>query len=95
MKFLGFIVLFLYVLNCYSEKAHILRFRNSLLRVYIAADKKKIISEYSNKIAIKTKNKTIDYYNKILSKYYDINLFYNMLSEEEKELIEAIISLCY
>ena len=95
MKFLGFIVLFLYVLNCYSERAYNLRFRNSLLRVYIVADKKKIISEYSNKIAIKTKNKTIDYYNKILSKFHDFNLFYSMLTEEEKNLIDAIVLLYY
>jgi len=95
MNFLGFIVLFLYVLKSASKKAYNLRFRNTLLRVYIASDKKKVISEYSNKIAVKTKIKTIDYYNKILSKYHDLNLFYNMLSDEEKELIEAIISLCY
>jgi hypothetical protein len=95
MKFLVFIVLFLYVLKSAAKNAHNLRFRNTLLRVYIATDKKKVISEYSNKIAIKTKSKTIDYYNKILSKYHDLNLLYNMLSDEEKELIEAIISLCY
>ncbi len=95
MNLLVFIVLFLYVLKSAAKKAYNLRFRNTLLRVYIATDKKKVISEYSNKIAIKTKSKTIDYYNKILSKYRDLNLFYNMLSDEEKELIEAIISLCY
>ena len=95
MKFLVFIVLFLYVLKSAAKNAYNLRFRNTLLRVYIATDKKKVISEYSNKIAIKTKSKTIDYYNKILSKYHDLNLLYNMLSDEEKELIEAIISLCY
>lgn len=95
MNLLVFIVLFLYVCKCASERAYNLRFRNTLLRVYIATDKKKVIGEYSDKIVKKTKSKTIDYYNKILSKYHDLNLFYNMLSDEEKELIEAIISLYY
>ena len=95
MNILVFIVLFLYVLKSAAKKASNLRFRNTLLRLCIATDKKKVISEYSNKISIKTKSKTTDYYNKILTKYHDLNLFYNMLSEEEKELIEAIISLCY
>jgi hypothetical protein len=95
MKFLGIFVLFSYVLNCASDKLYNVRFRNTLLRVYIASDKKRVISEYSNKIAIKTKTKAIDYYNKVLSKYYDFALFYNALTDEEKELIEAILSLCY
>ena len=92
MNFLGFIVLFLYMLNCVSERAYNLRFRNTLLRVYIATDKKKVIGEYSDKIVKKTQSKASDYYNKILMKYYDINLFYNSLTDEEKELIEAIIA---
>jgi len=95
MNFLGFIVLFLYVFKCASERAYNLRFRNTLLRVYIASDKKKVIGEYSDKIVKKTKSKASDYYNKLLTKYYDINLFYNSLTQEEKELIETIISLCY
>jgi hypothetical protein len=83
------------VCKCASEKAFNLRFRNTLLRVYIATDKKKVIGEYSDKIVKKTKSKASDYYNKMLTKYYDINLFYNSLTDEEKELIEAIIALCY
>ena len=81
--------------KCASEKAYNLRFRNTLLRVYIATDKKKVIGEYSDKIVKKTQSKANDYYNKVVTKYYDINLFYNSLTEEEKELIEAIIALCY
>uniref|UniRef100_A0A6C0JHQ2 Uncharacterized protein n=1 Tax=viral metagenome TaxID=1070528 RepID=A0A6C0JHQ2_9ZZZZ len=83
------------MLKCASDKYYIIRFRNTLLRLYISSDKKKVINEYSNKIAIKTKNKAVTYYNKVLSKYYDYNLFYNALTEEEKAIIEAIISLCY
>ena len=95
MNFLGFIVLFLYVCKCYSERSYNLRFRNTLLRVYIATDKKKVIGEYSDKLVNKTKSKASDYYNKVLTKYYDIHLFYNSLTDEEKDLIEAIISLYY
>jgi hypothetical protein len=78
-----------------SEKSYNLRFRNTLLRIYISSDKKKVVNEYSNKIAIKTKTKATDCYNKVLTKYYDVNLFYNTLTEEEKAIIDAIISLCY
>jgi len=95
MNFLGFIVLFLYVCKCASERTYNLRFRNTLLRVYIATDKKKVIGEYSDKIVKKTQSKANDYYNKVLMKCYDVNLFYNSLTDEEKELIEAIIALCY
>jgi len=95
MNFVGFIVLFLCALKCSSEKAYNLRFRNTLLRLYIATDKKKVIGECSDKLVNKTKTKTSKYYNKILTKYYDVSLFCNTLSDEEKELIEAIISLCY
>jgi hypothetical protein len=95
MKILGFVVLFLNMLNCCSERAYNLRFRNTLLRVYIATDKKKVIGEYSDKIVKKTQSKANDYYNKAIAKYYDIHLFYNSLTDEEKDLIEAIIALCY
>jgi len=95
MNFLSIFILILYTSKIVSEKFYNLRFRNTLLRIYISTDKKKLLSEYSNKIAIKTKTKTTDYYSKILSKYYDVNLFYNTLTEEEKTIIEAIISLCY
>jgi hypothetical protein len=78
-----------------ADKTYNLRFRNALLRVYISSDKKRIINEYSNKIIVKTKSKFNEYYNKLLSKYYDTSLFYNSLTDEEKEIIEAIISLCY
>jgi hypothetical protein len=95
MNFLGFIVLFLYVLKSASKRAYNLRFRNTLLRVYIATDKKKVIGEYSDKIVKKTTSNAKVCYNKALSKCYDIHLFYNSLTDEEKELIDAIISLCY
>lgn len=90
-----FLFMFLYMINTFADKAYNLRLRNKFLRVYIATDKKKVVSEYSNKIIIKTKSKIDKYYNKILSKYYDLSLFYNSLTDEEKEILETIISLCY
>jgi hypothetical protein len=83
------------MINTFADKAYNLRLRNKFLRIYIANDKKKIVNEYSNKIIVKTKSKFNEYYNKLLSKYYDTSLFYNSLTDEEKEIIEAIISLCY
>ena len=99
MNFQGFnimfLFIFLYIINTFAEKAYNLRLRNKFLRIYIASDKKKVINEYSNKIIIKTKSKIDKYYNKLLSKYYDLSLFYNSLTDEEKEILETIISLCY
>jgi hypothetical protein len=77
-------ILFLYTFATVSGNRFNSRFRNSLLRIYIASDKKDIINEYKNKLV-----------NKILTKYNNINLFYNSLTQEEKELIDAIITLCY
>jgi len=95
MNYITIFILFLYILMINSENSYNLRFRNTLLRIYISSDKKKVVNEYSNKIAIKTKTKATDCYNKVLTKYYNVNLFYNTLTEEEKAIIDAIISLCY
>lgn len=77
-------ILFLYIFVTVSGNSFNTRFRNSLLRIYIANDKKDIINEYRQKLV-----------NKILTKYNDINLCYNTLTQEEKEFIEAVITLCY
>jgi len=86
------ILLNLFMLNnlhANGEKTY-LRFRNSILRIYIASGKKKyeLINEYSNKIVEKVKNK-------VINKYYDLNIYYNSLSEEEKTFLDFIISLYY
>lgn len=93
------ILVFLLIMNrnnyfVTAEKSY-LRLRNSLLRVYIANDKKYILNEYGNKISKKTNNMIHNCYQILVSKYHDINLQYYTLTEEEKELIEFIISLCY
>jgi hypothetical protein len=95
MNLLSILILFLYISKIVSEKSYNLRFRNTLLRIYISTDKKKLVNEYSNKIAVKTKTKATDYYNKVLTKYHDISLCYNTLTDEEKAIIEMIISLCF
>ena len=95
MNILSIFILILYTSKIVSEKSYNLRFRNTFLRIYISTDKKKLVNEYSNKISIKTKTKATNYYNKVLSKYHDVNLFYNTLTDEEKTIIEAILSLCY
>lgn len=95
MNLLSILILFLYISKIVSEKSYNLRFRNTLLRIYISTDKKKVVNEYSNKIEVKIKTKATDYYNKVLTKYHDINLFYNSLNDEEKAIIETIISLCF
>jgi hypothetical protein len=83
MNFLTFFILFLCIFKtAISANLFNPRFRNTVLRIYISNDEKNIISEYKNKIE-----------NTILSKYSAINLFYDNLLKEEKELIEAIMLL--
>jgi hypothetical protein len=55
---------------------------------------KKIILEDTNRAKLIIQN-TKFYYNKLLSKYYEINEKYYSLSETELATIEAIISLVY
>ena len=86
------LVFYLFVVtNFYAngEKSY-LRFRNSILRIYIASDKDKynVTKEYSNKMMQKIKTK-------LTKKYYDLNIYYNTLTEEEKTLLDFIISLTF
>lgn len=99
-NFISFYLIFIIVVrNIYiidSEHTY-LRFRNSFLRIYIANEKTKqlLINEYANKLIQKTKNTINDKYNKLMNKCYNVTYYYNTLTDEEKELIEFIISLCY
>jgi hypothetical protein len=88
------IYLILQIKYVYSEQSY-LRFRNSFLRIYIANNRKEKISEYTHKIYEKTKNKLYGFHQYTITKYYDMNLFYNTLTDDERDLIDAIISLCY
>lgn len=95
------IILVLFIHNTKSSSNNrLLQFRNSFLRFYIATNNitKTKTNEYSKKIVEKTKKKkkfTNRIYEKIETKYRDFTIFYNSLSEEEKEIIDFIISLCY
>lgn len=71
------------------------RLRNAFLRIYITSNKKSILQEYSSKISKKLKQKCNSYYQYTLNKYNDFQIFYNNLSDEEREFIDFIISLCY
>jgi hypothetical protein len=88
-----YVVLFyLFIFNNFyanGENSY-LRFRNSILRIYIANDKNRLqlVNEYSNKLVEKIKNK-------LVKKYYDLNIIYNNLTDEERELVDFIISLCF
>jgi len=70
-----------------------LRLRNYALRITVLKDIKK------TKLYIKNikniKNMTNNLYNKMLTVYYDANYKYYSLSDEERDFLENIISLCY
>jgi len=67
-----------------------LRLRNYTLRITILKNIKK------TKLYIKNiKTTTNNLYNKMLTVYYDANYKYYSLSDEERDLLENIISLCY
>ena len=92
-------VLFLIILNlviiAHADNLRNLRLRNALLRIYIASDKKQILKDYYKKSLNKTKTIVLRKKESIFSKIYEINMIYNNLTDEEKELLEFIISLCY
>jgi hypothetical protein len=55
---------------------------------------KKIIYDDASRAKIIIKSTKL-FYNKILSKYYEMNANYYSLSEEDRTIIETIISLTY
>jgi hypothetical protein len=97
-KYLLLIIFVLYVdyntkvsASCSIGDNSYFRVRNSLLRIYIVSDKTK-----PKQIIEKTKDQfTKHIYKKIETNYNKFTLFYNSLTNEEKELIDFIISLCY
>ena len=96
MKNQYFVLLFVYLLNFTKQnKMHYndyyLMTRNSVLRTLLST------TEYKKtRILLKKTNELYNnIYNKILSIYYDSNYKYHSLSEDDKTIIETIISLCY
>jgi hypothetical protein len=88
--------LFLFHKIIVTSEQRYLRMRNIFLRIYLANEKSRplLMNEYSQKITQKIKNKVNHYYYKMMNSLYDINMFYSNLKDEEKELLEFIISLC-
>jgi hypothetical protein len=78
-----------------------MKFRNNMLRVMVSdryIPLKRMIEIQNIKIKyIKniTSKKILKMYDKCLSQYYDISFNYNSLSEDDKTIIETILSLCY
>uniref|UniRef100_A0A6C0IDX0 Uncharacterized protein n=1 Tax=viral metagenome TaxID=1070528 RepID=A0A6C0IDX0_9ZZZZ len=68
--------------------------RNSALRIVLSKEYKKTEFVLKN---MKVFSKYIYYkiQQKTLSKYYDICGFYYSMAEDEKTMIETIVSLCY
>ena len=78
-----------------------MKFRNQTLRLLLSEDYssfKKLIEVQNIKIKylknITSKN-LLRIYDKALSKYYDVNILYNSLTDDEKNILEAVLSLCY
>jgi hypothetical protein len=70
------------------------RFRKVLLkRAYIVSAKKEKIDEYSFKIIENTKNKVENIHDYTVKKCYNINVFYNNLTESEREFMQAVMLL--
>ena len=93
--FVIFLIILNFVIIANAVKLHNLRLRNALLRIYIASDKKQLLKDYYKKSLNKTKAIVLRKKESIFSKIYDINMIYNNLTDEEKELLDFIISLCY
>jgi formyltetrahydrofolate synthetase len=55
--------------------------------------KKEKIGEYSFKIIENTKNKVENIHDYTVKKCYNINVFYNNLTENEREFMQAVMLL--
>ena len=84
-----------------GDHSSYMKFRNNMLRVMMS-DRyipfKRMIEIQNIKIKyIKniTTKKILKMYDKCLSQYYDACINYNSLSEEDKTIIETILSMCY
>lgn len=78
-----------------SENLNNLRLRNMMLRIYIASDKKQLLKDYYKKSLYKTKTIVLKKKENFVYKIYELNMMYNNLTDEEKEFLDFILSLCY
>lgn len=93
--FVLFLIIVNFVIIANAANLNNLRIRNALLRIYIASDKTKILREYYKKTLYKTRSLILEKKENIVSKIYEINMIYNNLTAEEKEILGFILSLCY
>lgn len=77
-----------------NANTNVLRLRNTSLRFIISDDFQRL-SRNINNMKLLTKEKINFIVNKCMSKYYHISYLYYELSDEEKDIIEFITSLCY
>lgn len=84
-----------------GDYTNYMKFRNYALRTLLSKEHdgfKRIIEIQNIKIKYLkniTSKKIIKLYDSGLSAYYNLNVQYNSLSEDEKTILETILSLCY
>ena len=96
---MNFILLFIAVnliglVNSVNNNNYQLMARNTALRVLLSNEFKKTEFIVKN-MKIFSKHIYTRIQNKIKSNYYDTCAFYYSISEDDKTMMEAIISLCY
>jgi hypothetical protein len=97
---MNFIILFIavnligLVNSVVNNNKYPLMARNTALRIILSNEYKKTEFVLKN-IKIFTKYIADKIQQKTLSKYYDTCGFYYSMTEDDKTMIEAIISLCY
>ena len=89
-----FVLISVLLRHATSTDSVMLRTRNQLLRLYVFHKKTKIqdVVFYAKE---EVKERTRTAYNYMKSKYYDANLFYYSLSEEDRDIIDRIIGFLY
>jgi len=84
----------LYNWKNYINNNLIIRTRNDYLRLILSYGVNKIKQKINIIKKVMNRN-SIFYYNHILSKYYDLSYNFYTMSEDDKTMIEFIISLTY
>jgi hypothetical protein len=77
--------------NVYNEIQYI---RNNALRVILSNELNRTKHKYRIVKRMIDRN-VMHKFNKVLSRYYDVNYTYNSLTDAEKSLLEVLVSLTY
>jgi hypothetical protein len=75
-------IVIIYTYMIYVNSSFI-QIKNNILRIYLRNNEKQKIRNVNR------------FYHLLISKIYDVQLFYYKLTEEEKDILDAIWSLCY